>query len=406
MGRPKKKQDSNAVYTLKFDKQISGSPITKPNMSYNIVNWGAKNNYPNLLLDLYAQSPTHRAAINFGVMSILGGGIDTEAMQVDGSQLVPNYRESWDDVIKALATDYLLYGSYALQVIMNRDGKTFSFYHTPLEKVRWTEYDADGQITKYAISQDWTNPTKYPPVFVDAFDTIDSNRLKKGVPYLYVYRTYSPINTYYTSPHYSSAIKAIQSEVEYLNYDLRTVHNNFTPSGMLVLNEVSTDEERNAIIRQVQNTFEGSDNANSLMISFRSNAEQQAPQFVPFQASTSNVNLYADAEQRIVSRILAGHGIPSSSLIGIPDIGNTGFASEGEKLRIAFNLYMSLVGNSNRQAIVKTLNYMLAMNGVETELVIKPLYFLGDDQTTSSSDVAEAVDTQDIEDNNIEEQVN
>lgn len=402
---PRKKKINANMVPLKFDKQVKGSPVTKTNQLYNTVNWGKDNNYPQLLLDLYAQSPTHRAAINFGVMAIIGGGVDVEAMGLEGSQVYANYRETFDDIIKSLALDYLLYGSYALQVIKNKDGRTYSFYHTPLEKVRWTEYDADGQITKYAISADWTNPTKYPPIYVDALDTIDENKLQQGVPYLYVYRTYSPINTYYTSPCYSSAIKAIQAEIEYLNYDLKTIHNGFTPSGMLVLDSVETDEERNGIIKQVQSMFEGSENANSIMVAFRSNVEQEAPKYVPFQASTSNVNLYDDANKRTVTRILAGHGISNSSLLGIPDVGNSGFASEADKLQVAYNIYMTLIGNSNRAAIVKTLNFLFHMNGIETEIKLKPMPFFTDGQQTDA-DTDSPQSNQDVTEDNVEEQIN
>lgn len=402
LGSKNKVKNKNGLQVLMFDKDIAGAPLTKVNQAYNIVNWGSKNDYPNKLLDLYNQSPTHHAAIQFGCQAILGGGIDADAMKLDGSQIMANYRQSWEEVLRALSLDYLLYGSYALEIIKNRDNKTYSFYHVPLDKVRWTEYDEDGQILKYAISADWTSPSKYAPVYIDAYDTIDNNRLAMGKAYLYVYRTYSPTQTYYTSPAYASAIKAIQSEAEFVNYDLRAAANSFVPSGMLVLNEVETEEQRQAIIRSITNMFQGSDNANSIMISFKANPEDPSPEFVPFQASSENVNLFESANQRTVSRILAGHGIPNASLIGIPDISNSGFASEADKLEVGFKLYMSLVGNSNRQAVVSTVNQMLALNGIETEIVLKPLYFLGEQVDSPSVDSVDV--EEDVTSDNIEEQ--
>ena len=117
-----------------------------------------------MLLDLYQQSPTHRSCINFGVQSIIGGGVDYEAMQLDSGDMEPSYDSTWDELIRAISLDYLIYGSYAVQVIKNRDNTTYSFYHMPLDKVRATEYDADGQITEYAISQDWTATRKVPTI--------------------------------------------------------------------------------------------------------------------------------------------------------------------------------------------------------------------------------------------------
>lgn len=402
--KPKIPSNRNGIYLTNLEKQIEGSAMARIN-AMGWVDWGRGNNYPNLLLDLYNQSPTHRACINFGVQSILGNGVDLDAMQVDGTQMVPNYAQSWDDLIKNVATDYMLYGSYAIQIIKNKDGKTFSFWHMPLDKVRWSEYDEDGQITQYWISNDWTATGKFPPFAIEAFDMRDDSLVKQGRPYLYVYRQYSPAMTYYTQPHYQAGIKSIQSEIEYVNYDLKTTVNNFVPSGMLVLNEVETDEQRQAVINNVTKLFQGSDNANSLMIAFRSNIEEQKPEFIPFTSNSGNINLYASANERTVNRILAAHQIPNASLVGMPDLVGSGFASEADKLETAYQLYNKLTGNANRMAVIKTLNQMFRMQGVDVEVVMKPLNFndFGNDANVPERTEVNDVDKEDTE-NNTEEQ--
>lgn len=410
MPRPKgstnKPKNTNNLFVTKFDKQIIGNAVTKEN-PMGWVNWGVKNDYPNQLLNLYCQSPTHAACINFEVQCVVGEGVDYDAMQIDGSQVFPNYTESWDSFIKNISLDYMLYGSYCVQIIKNKDGKTFSFWHTPLDKVRWTEYDEDGQITSYYICRDWTATGKYPPVLVEAFDMRDDvSKIESGKPYLYVYRQYNPFSEYYTTPNYIGGLKAIQAEIEHINFDLKTSTNSFVPSGMLVLNEVETDEERNAIIKNVQNMFVGTDNANSLMVTFRSNIEENKPEFIPFTTNASNVNLFDSSNQRSVNRILAAHQIPNASLVGLPDMVGSGFASEADKLETAFQLYNKLTGNHNRIAIVKTLNAMFAMNGIDTEIILKPLKFNDfggeEDRATTVNDVAEVNDG-DVDADNVEE---
>ena len=402
-----KQQAKGGTYVLAaLEKQIEGSAITrKSGMGY--VSWGIRNNYPSLLLDLYNQSPTHRACINFGVQSIIGNGVDYDSMQLDGTQVIPNYAQSWDDLIKNISLDYMLYGSYAIQIIRNKDGQTFSFWHMPLDKVRWSEYDEDGQITSYWICNDWTMTGEYPPFQIDAFDMRDDSEIKNGKPYLYVYRQYSPAMTYYTQPHYQAGIKPIQSEIEYVNYDLKTTVNGFVPSGMLVLNEVETDEQRQAIIKNVTQMFQGSENANSVMVTFRNNVDENKPEFVPFTANAGNINLYASANERTVSRILASHQIPNASLIGMPDIGATGFASEADKLETAYQLYNKLTGNANRMAVLRTLNQMFKMQGIDVEVIMKPLSFndFGNDANVEErTEPAEDVEN-DEKKNNEEEKV-
>ena len=399
-------QKSSGVFLTNLEKQIEGSAITRKN-ALGWVNWGVKNNYPNLLLDLYNQSPTHRSAINFAMMSILGNGVDYEQMQLNGDEVVPNYSQTWDEVIKSLALDYILYGSYAIQVIMNKDGNTYSFWHMPLEKVRWSEYDEDGQITSYWISNDWTAIGQNPPIEVEALDMKSEMKLEKGKPYLYVYRTYSPTMTYYTQPHYAAAIKAIQAEIEYCNYDLKNIVNGFTPSGVLTLPEVETDEERQAIIANITRMFQGSENANSVMITFRSNIEDKGVEYTPFQSNKGSFNFYADANQRVINRILEAHQIPNAALIGMPDISNSGFASEADKLQVSYELYNKLTGNYNRMAVVRTLNQMFKMNGIETEIVMKPLNFadFGNDANVRERTASVEIEEKEVNENNVEEQV-
>lgn len=402
--KPKIKPNSG-VFLTNLEKQIEGSAVTRKN-ALGWVNWGVKNNYPNLLLDLYNQSPTHRSAINFAMMSILGNGVDYDAMKINGDEVVPNYAQTWDEVIKSLALDYILYGSYAIQVIMNKDGKTFSFWHTPLEKVRWGEYDEDGQITSYWICNDWTATGQYPPFEIEALDMKEDFKLDKGKPYLYVYRTYSPTMTYYTQPHYAAAIKAIQAEIEYVNYDLKNIVNGFTPSGVLTLPEVETDEERQAIIANITRMFQGSENANSVMITFRSNIEDKGVEYTPFSKNQGSFNFYADANQRTINRILEAHQIPSAALIGLPDINNSGFSSEADKLQVAYQLYNKLVGNSNRMAVIRTLNQMFKLNGIGTEIIMRPLNFADfqEDANVKERTQSTEVEEKEVDENNVEEQ--
>ena len=405
LNKSKTPQNKNGVFLTKLEKQIEGSAVTRKN-ALGWVNWGARNNYPNLLLDLYNQSPTHHSAVNFAVQSILGNGVDLDAMQVNGDEVVPNYAQTWDEVIKSLALDYILYGSYAIQVIMNKDGQTYSFYHMPLDKVRWSEYDEDGQITSYWICQDWTATGQFPPFQIEALDMKSEKRLEKSKPYLYVYRTYSPTMTYYTTPHYQAAIKAIQAEIEYCNYDLKNIVNGFAPAGVLTLPEVETDEQREAIIANVTRMFQGSENSNSVMITFRSNIEDKGVEYTPFTANQGNVNQYADANQRVINRILGAHQIPNAALIGLPDIGNSGFSSEADKLQVSYELYNKLTGNYNRMAVIRTLNQMLKMNGVETEIVMKPLNFADFQNDANVKERTEPTDVneKEVDENNIEEQ--
>ena len=401
MARPKgsvnRPKINGGLEVLKFEKQIEGSPITKDS-SMGWVKWGQNNDYCNLLLNLYSESPTHHSACEFAIASILGNGVDFDAMKLNGDEVVPNANQSWDEVIKSLATDFILFGSYALEVIMNKDGKTFSFYHIPLDKVRWGTFDEDGEINSYWISSDWTALGQNPPFEIDALNFSADMKLEKGKPYLYVYRTYSPTMTYYTQPHYSAGIKAIQSEIEFVNFDIKHITNGFSAAGVLTLPQCESDDERRAIIKNIQSMFQGANNSNSLAIAFKTNVEQSPVEYTPFTQPTNSVNLYADSNQRCINRILCAHQIPNASLCGLPDIGNSGFSSEADKLEVSYQLYNKLTGNKNRMAVIKTINQMFALNGIETQIIMKPLNFadFGDDANVQERTKASTIDENDL----------
>ena len=402
MSRPigsknKKKIPKSEIITINLEKQVQGTPITKENTMWNIANYGANNDYPQKLLELYQNSPTHHSCVQFAVRSIVGEGVDTEQMFQEGNQVVPSYGYTWDEFVENLALDYVLFGSYAVEVILNRDRKSYSFYHIPYEKVRWHVYDNDGTIPSYFVSNDWSRPVENPPIEIESIEMTDDDKIQYGKPYMYVYKKYSPTQSYYCSPNYAASIKAIQSEIEFCNYDLKHIVNSFTVPGLLTLPPIETEEEKQAIIQNITNMFQGSSNANSLMLQFSNGLDNMNAVYTPF-SSDNTADDYAGANERCVSRILEAHNIPSRLLIGLPD-GNSGFNSESALLESAYNLYNKLVGNSNRRAIIKTLNQMLHMQGVDVEIIMKPLTFLEEVSTGGTENDAVDNNTNTDEDN-------
>lgn len=381
-GRPlgsknKPKNPKTTLHTVNLEKQVENSPITRENLLYNIINWGKDNDYPIKLLNLYNSSPTHRACVDFSVKSIIGEGIDIDALE--GTDIAkPNPEDSWDCILRNLALDFIIYGSFAVEIIKSRNGQSFSYYHVPFEKVRYGKY-VDGKINEYYICSDWTDPIKNTPERVDAF--VSAEDTKVGRKYLYVYNSYSPANEYYPSPTYVASVTAILAEIEYQNYDYRHITNSFSPSGLLTLPPVETEDEKQEIIRNIQDMFGGGANVNSVMIQFSNGADNSNVAFTPF-SSDNTADDYEGANNRVINRILASHSIPSRALIGMP-LENAGFASEAAILKNANELYQTLVGKSNRKIIVDSLNDMLAMNNIDANIKVKELQFDFDNETTN-----------------------
>lgn len=362
------------VLTINLEKQIEEQPINRDsNMGY--VKWGVRNDYGTKLSNLYYNSPTHKACCDFAATAVLGDGVDYVTSGLNAIDNAPNYQYSWDELIYNIALDKVIFGGYAIQIIKNNDGKTYSFYHQPMSNVRASKKDEDGVITSYWISEDWTATSKYPPIELPAFGFQDDEEIKKGQAYLFVNWDYTPDIEYYGVPMYTAAIKAIQTEAELMRYDLRSVLNNFSASGILSMNRIDDEEEKKATIDNIQALFTGADNANSIIINFKNNDEETPATFTKIDKDAgNNVNLFEQLNERVIAKIIASHRISNKALIGY-EADSAMLGGEGNVLNVAFNLYSKTVITRLRNSIVRTINNALKINGIDTQIVLKPLTF-------------------------------
>ena len=176
--------------------------------------------------------------------------------------------------------------------------------------------------------------------------------------------------------------------------------NLFAPAGILSLPPADSEEQKQAILNNIQNMFAGTDNANQLMVTFRNDSDDSNPvTFTPIAGSSDNVDLFSTSNDRNVDRILETFSIPSRSLIGLP-LGNVGFSSESEILKAAYDLYMTLAGNDSRRMVIGVINDCFKANGIDVEISIKPLLF-GENTDVEAAEVEDSI----INDDNIEEGV-
>jgi hypothetical protein len=92
-------------------------------------------------------------------------------------------------------------------------------------------------------------------------------------------------------------------------------------------------------------------------------------------------------------------------LIGMPDANNSGFSSDADKIETAYQLYQKLTGNYNRICVIKTINQLLKMNGIDTEIIMKPLKFNDfGDENDNATETKSTENNDDISTGNVEEQ--
>lgn len=378
------KEGKKQVFQVNLEKQIEGSPVTKSS-NRGWVNWGKKNNFPETILELYNNSPTLDASIQFCVSALLGNGI-----HIDGDmQTRPNNIYDWNEFIRRIATDYFLYGLFCVQVIKNKGGESYSFFHTPAEQVRCSERNSKGEIESYWLSADWSAQSKpeNAPIEIPAFNFNDEAEynLKLGQPYMYCYSTYAPTMNFYSLPPWWSAYKAVKAETEYLTYELSCSQNSFLASGCISMPPAADDEEKQAIVEEIRNTFIGSSNSSRLMVTFRNDSDNDQPvQFTKFSNESGEFDMFSSANERAINRILASLNIPNKQLIGMPqEVGN--LTSEGALLETSLKVYQAIAGKYYRSVILGSVNNMFKMNGIDIELEVEDLKF-GDDVSNTATE--------------------
>ena len=314
----KPKKTKNGLFNIELEKHIENNPIIK-DKGHKWVTIGRMNTYYFDLLDLYNTSVTMKACVNFAVRAIVGQGLDIDRMKiVNGDLTNPNYFTDWNTFINNFVLDYIIYGGAAFEIIKNKDGKTYSFFNVPFDTLRPSPMDEDGVIKSYWQSADWSAWAMNPPIEIPTFSFQEDETISSGQPYIFVLKSYNPTNVYFPAPRYLSALNQIQTEAQMQLYDLKMAVNQFVPQGMLVVNQMETEEEKQAFLNNLQMNYQGAQNAGNLMVTFKNQDDENPVTFTPFTVSTENVNLYDTANERVTNRICESFGIPSKMLIGLP----------------------------------------------------------------------------------------
>lgn len=99
--------------------------------------------------------------------------------------------------LRSICIDYALFGESSIELIYKK-GELKQAKHIPKNKVVLNKMNEDGDILGYWYSQDFNQPRKYEPLFIDAFGF---KKVKDG-SLVYVISDYQVGKTYYTDPSY------------------------------------------------------------------------------------------------------------------------------------------------------------------------------------------------------------
>jgi hypothetical protein len=322
----------------------------------------------NTLIKRYETSPTNQACIDGTTDLIYGKGIKAKD-RLDLEEYL--YNLTTEDEIRKICFDYKLFGNAAIQCVFNTDRtKIINFYHLPADTIRAERVNDQGVIPGFYYSADWTN-RNIKPKYIPAFG---QNQWEEDVQVIYMKR-YAPGKFYYGIPDWYSSLQYCAVEEEVSNLHLNNILNNFMPSTIINFNGgVPGVEEQALVENSIANKFTGTTNAGRFILSFNDNPEYKTTvEMLRPENLHQQYDFIAEESSR---KIMLAHRITSQMLFGIKTA--SGFSSNADELKTAYEIMLALVIQPFQQEIVKAIQGIVEFNEVDGEsLYFAPLIPFG-----------------------------
>ena len=345
----------------------------------NWVSMGQSNNFPAKLIELYEGSSIHHTCIQAKVDGTVGEGVE-----FIGGEYINSDGETWNDILAKVALDYMIFGTYALNLIWNREGSRIAeVYHLPVANVRSGKLNEVDKVEHYYYSSNWGNTRKYVPVEYPAFNPTDT----KGdmASQIYYCKKYTPGADVYGLPSYMGALNAIQIDKDIDVYHAQTLENGLFPGMFITLtNGNATPDERQRMYADLERTFSGSKNAGKMFLSFVDSPDR-APKVETIDHSNDDYLLLM--QERIVNSITTAHRITSNRLIGISDA--AGFSNNADEIKVAYAHFYSTVIEPIQEHLEKTLGYIAKNAGFNITFNILPSKINFDDTIEGTENTIE-----------------
>jgi len=309
------------------------SPVFKTVNNKDYIYYGINNNYPDILIDMMNGSSLHSSILKKKTDMTAGKGIEETKSNKDFIANI-NGKEDLNDIIYKAAYDLTLYGGFSYLITWSKDkSKIARVQYIDFSKVRIVKELDDGSevselqkkgVDFYQISADWTQTRKekYKPQQVQGFST----EYKQETTQLVYQTSYRPgCQDLYALPDYQATSTYIALDIEIGSHHLHSVQNSFSPSMVISMVGVPSDEEVRTFQRKLEEQYAGSANSGKIILTI-SEDESQLPQITPLQLNDSDQR-YKDLSDSVKEQIITGHRA-SSVVVGVATAGKLGNTEE------------------------------------------------------------------------------
>lgn len=334
------------------------------NHTYNFIEFGDDNLYPQKLLYLYENAPTHAAILKKKTSYLAAPLVN---LGNDKLKYVINNHRGLQDLLTAAAMDYSIHNAFCLQIVFYKGRREIAdiIYQDVSEVRRGTRPLKDGtnmQEQGVYLSMNWryyAGEAKYNPKFYKLFDWKmltgeDGVEVPDEPVFLYVYKP-SPGRDWYPLASYQAGIKSIITEIEAVNFSQKSYENGFNPSGILQIPSELDQLGQAELERKIEDELTGTDNANRVMVV--QGTGEDVVTWTPFNESP-DYSGFLDMKKENQDLIVTAHELPSGELIG-NSIGTASLGGDANKLAVAAKEYYNRTIKPQRTFIYDTFDKLI-----------------------------------------------
>ena len=335
------------------------------------------NLFPEVLYNLYADSPLQASILNNQMKYVYGAGLtDYEA-----SIFQPNLLDRWEDIIKKCITDFCIYGAFSIQVVPSVNGDRLLFYHVPVNQVRLGAYNEENQIEYAYLATDWSRVNNSNVVEIKMFG---NEQPKQGERYLLYFKEYDPNELFYAIPKWYSAANWMLADIALSKYYNNYIRNNFSANLAITYPCDLDEDKKKELYEMLVDSFGGEQNAGNILLLFGENGTN--PEVNPVESV--NADLYQNVCDTVLKYIVSANRLTSPMLAGLDTA--SGFSAKSDEIIAAYTLYKLTVIDEIREFIMSKINYLLTLNGQPRCLVLQDYDFRSEfDGDTTVNDVKE-----------------
>ena len=366
----------NKENILIFNFEANKPPVFKEERGKDYIVYGTeapyKNLYPDYLVELYNTSGKHNSIVNGKTNYISGRGwkVDETVRTLEDKVKLENFinhpgNDSLFELTKKIVKDNELFGGYALEVIVTKDGKGLIINHIDFGDIRvGVEEDT------YFYTSDWASRK---PTSNEDFETLTSfpfdGSAVRGERYICYYKSYRPNLKEYPLPNYVAGVPYIAADYEVANYVLNNTKHGYSGGTIWNFHNGQPTQEAQAYIKkQIKNKHHGSNNAGEPVIIF-DDGKDKGVEIISTNPNGQD-DKFINLNQQIQDEIFTAHGVDASVFIKTID---TGFSNNADELRVAIEAMNSSYIEPNQIMYEKLFNDFVVLLGMPSGLKIEKI---------------------------------